>query len=139
MAAPPDVIRWSPRSLGHGDCTVAAIELACGVTYETALSAALGAEPQVLTKGMNAKQIRVAMGFLGHKIRVRTKYDLTEDTGILAVTQPHVKDSGHVVYLWEGRIIEPKNDRQQLWLDAQLFLTHYRYVADYLITIEGEQ
>lgn len=151
MAAPPDVLRWVPRSDGHGDCAVAALELACGVTYETALAACLKVEPQVLTEGMTVGQIRRAARVLGLKAVYRgwskatkrkpTKplFDLDDDTGILSVNQPHVEDSGHVVYLWEGRIIEPMNARQQLWLNAHDFLSHYKYEAEGIITLTREE
>lgn len=135
LAAPPDVIRWSPRSIGHGDCAVAAIEIACGVTYETALAAALSIAPDVLTAGMSWPAIRKSVESLGFKSRMKRKYDLEEDTGILAVQQPNYKDSDHAVYLWEGRIIEPKHDRQQLWLEASAFLNHYKYESYGLLTV----
>jgi hypothetical protein len=134
LAAPPDVIRWSPRSQGHGDCAVAALEIACGVTYETALAAALGACPDVLTRGLNWPEIRKAAGFLGFKTRLTKRFDLDEDTGILDVWQE--QGGEHVVYLWEGRIIEPMHDRQQLWLSAQSFLTHYHYTHGSLLTFK---
>ena len=138
LAAPPDVLRWSPRSSGHGDCAVAAIELACGVTYEVALAGALEQDPHVLTQGLTLSEIRHIIRTFGYAGKVLKKgtYELDDDTtGILAVKQPHVPDSEHVVYVWEGRIIEPKADRRQLWLDAEQFLHHYKYRAGSLLTI----
>ena len=137
LAAPPDILRWSPRSSGHGDCTVAALELACGVTYEKALAAALLTEPDVLDLGMTLVGICAVVQALGFSTRLHRQFDISEDTGILSVEQPRFKNSKHVVYLWEGRVIEPKSDRRQLWLDADQFLKHYRYKADTLIEIVG--
>ncbi len=139
LAAPPDVIRWSPRSQGHGDCAVSALELACGVTYETALVAAISVVPDVLTHGMRMKDIRKAAEFMGFKVRARRKYDLEEDTGILSLYQPHVEESGHVVYVWEGRIIEPMISRCQLWLSAPAFLSHFKYTPGILLEIEAQE
>jgi hypothetical protein len=139
LAAPPDVLRWCPRSAGHGDCAVAALEIACGVTYENALSAALGVCPDVLADGMTWREIRKAAVLMGFKTQLKRKYDLEEDTGIIEVCQPHVKGSSHVVYLWEGRIIEPMSDRQQLWLDSRSFLSHYHYVAGSLLVLRRDE
>lgn len=139
MASPPDVLRWEPRGQGHGDCAIAALALACGVTYEIALAAVLGVCANALIEGLDIKEVKLAATHLGFKVRISRKYDLEDDTGILFVEQPHVKDSGHAVYLWEGRIIEPKHDRQQLWLEAQAFLSHYKYKAKELIRLEREE
>lgn len=139
LAAPPDILRWSPRSDGHGDCAVAAIELACGITYEQALSVCLGAAAGVLNEGLTGNEIKKAIKFLGLKPTLRFKFDIEEDTGILSVGVPDHPGWGHVVYLWEGRIVEPENERRQLWLSAASFLQHYGYTAEYLITIAGDK
>ena len=134
IAAPPDVLRWSPRSQGHGDCAVAALELACGVTYEVALAAAISTNPHTLTSGMTWAAIRKAAQFLGFTTSLKQYYNLEEDTGILNVWQArHKPTSDHVVFLWEGRIIEPRYDRRQLWLDAAQYITHYKYTAGGLL------
>lgn len=135
FASPPEVLRWVPRSDGHGDCAVAALELACGVTYESALAAALKVCPTVLVDGMTTPEIIRSARRLGYASRAIYKYDIDEDTGILVVDQPHVEDAEHAVYLWEGRIIEPMNARQQLWLQAKDYLAHYHYTAGQLITV----
>lgn len=139
LAAPPDILRWSPRSVGHGDCAVAALELACGVTYENALAAALTVDSAVLSRGLTNQEIIRSAALLGWKGKVHRHFDLIEDTGILCVYQPRVKNSAHVVYLWEGRIIEPKSDRCQLWLSAPQFLAHYHYNATRLIVFKEER
>lgn len=139
FTAPPDVLRWVPRSDGHGDCAVAALELACGVTYETALLAAMKVCPDVLVDGLTTPEILRIARTLGFKARARHKYDLDDDTGILVVKQPHVVDSEHAVYLWEGRILEPMNARQQLWLKACDYLAHYHYTAGQLLFITRDE
>lgn len=135
LTAPPDVLRWSPRSAGNGDCAVAALELACGVIYEQALEAAMHFSPKIMKNGLTTKQMRQTAEKLGWITRLRRGFDVAEDTGILCVVQPHVADSAHAVYLWEGRIIEPKDDRRQLWLSAEEFLSHYKYKAISLIEV----
>lgn len=141
MSAPPDVIRWSPRSDANGDCAVAALEIACGVTYEVALAAAITFEPEVHKNGMTIAQIKNAAKLLGWTTRYRKKFDLDEDTGILDVeevgedgkTKP---DTGHVVYLWEGRVIEPAAWARQMWLSAEDYLAYNRFVALGLLTLK---
>lgn len=132
--AAPEVIRWTPRSGDHGDCAITALALACGITYETALSASLAAHPSSLD-GMALKHIRKAAGYLGFKTRAVTKFDLTEDTGILWVVGRD-DDESHVVYLWEGRILEPMCGVYEMWLSGEDFVNHYKYDTVKLITVE---
>lgn len=136
LASPPDILRWAPRSEGHGDCAIIAIELACGVSYETALAAALTLNGGVLIQGMMVSQVKSVCKSLGCKVVAKRVFDVDEDTGILMVDQPHVADSGHAVYLWEGRIIEPALD--QLWLNGSQFISHYKYRAELLLVVTRE-
>ncbi len=142
FAAPPDVIRWSPRSAGNGDCVVAAIEIACGVTYEQALEAAVREVPErIMKNGILIRETRRIVKRLGWESKLRYKFDVDEDTGILFVDQPQYGEEGsceHAVYLWEGRIIEPQNARRQLWLNASAFLAHYKTKATHLLEITKE-
>lgn len=137
VAAPPDVLRWTARSGDHGDCVVAALELACGVSYEEALQAALAVSPDILQVGMWIKDIPKAAQRLGHRVRaIRAgRFEIDEETGILHVYQGHrpLRETSHVVYLWDGRVIEPKFDRRQLWRHPEQFLKHYGYRAGALL------
>lgn len=137
LAAPPDVLRWEQRAQGHGDCTLAALSLALGVSYENVLATAVTVAPTVLQEGMTLKEMcKVAKNF-GVKAKMYRKYTLDDDTtGILSVKQPHVKGSAHVVYLWEGRVLEPEHTRAQLWLDYRDYLAHYKYGHDGLLTFK---
>jgi hypothetical protein len=143
VAAPPDVLRWTSRSGDHGDCVVAALELACGVSYEEALQAATKAAPNILTEGMWLTEIPKAARRLGHRVRKLRAgtFDLDESTGILHVYQSHrpLRETSHVVYLWDGRIVEPKFDRRQLWRHPQQFLKHYGYKAGSLLVIADDE
>lgn len=143
IAHPPSVVHWCARSAGHGDCGVAAIAMACGVTYEVALTACLLFAPDVLKNGLHNHQVKRIVAMLGYDYHRKTlrrttgepTFDVDEDSGILAVKQLHVEDSGHYVYLWEGRIIEPSYGRQQLWLSARDYLAHFKYTATDLLLI----
>ncbi len=143
FAAPPDVIYWWPRTPGHGDCFVSAIQLACGVTHDAALAACLKVKPDVLKNGMGWRTARQAIAALGYRTTLHVKrkgarlpFDLDDDAGILGIRQPHVADSDHVVYLWDGRVVEPKSDRCQMWLSARAFLSHYKYEPYGLLSLE---
>lgn len=139
VVAPPDVLRWSLRSGDVPDCVVAALEMACGVSYEEALAACLGADPDVLTHGMYWRETKKAAKRLGFKMSVlaRGRYDIDESTGILHVYQPRkMHSTSHVVYLWDGRIIEPKSDRRQMWRHPEQFIAHYGYRSGSLLVIE---
>lgn len=142
LTAPPDVIRWVHRSGDHDDCSVAAIALACGVTYERALAAVLVFEPNVLAGGIQWVNLGKAVRSLGHKTKVLPfeKIDLSSDglSGILELEPVQSPKYTHVVYLWKGRVIEPKADRRELWEDPEQFFNHYGYRVGRLLTIKED-
>lgn len=141
VTAPPDVLRWTSRSGDAGDCVVAALELACGVSYEDALAMSLRAAPNVLREGMWLTEIPKVARLLGYRVRKHRAgtFEADESTGILHVYQPHrPKETSHVVYLWDGRVIEPKADRRQLWRYPDQFLRHYGYRAGALLTLHAK-
>lgn len=133
LALPPDVVRWVGRSGEDGDCAIAAIALACGATYEEVMQAATLTNPTAVTRGMNWRDIKATVVKLGFSYRMRRKFDIEEETGILDCKR---KREEHVVYLWEGRIIEPRQDRRSLWLDANQFLVHEDWKPGMLLTVE---
>lgn len=145
LAAPPDVIRWVSRSGDHSDCAVAAIATACGVTYEVALQACMQVAPAVLQSGMRWGEIRSAARCLGYAVKTlpfeRIRLDDFETTGILEVEsiQKGAQEFRHVVYLWGGRIVEPKFDRQELWEDPEQFLNHYGYRVGRLLMLSPKE
>lgn len=142
FSAPPDVLYWNPRSPEHGDCVVAALELACGVTYETALAAAVQVCPNVLTEGLtwpDSKKVAKKLGFTS-VIKKADSFECDDSTGLLHVFIPGQREkSSHAVYLWEGRVIEPMAARRQLWLDCSAFLTHYKYRAGSLMVVTPKE
>jgi hypothetical protein len=142
FSAPPDVLYWHPRTPEHGDCVVAALSLATGVTYETALAEAARLQADVLKTGLTWHETRKIAKKLGFKSMIERagKFDLEEATGLLHVyIKGQMKTSSHAVYLWEGRVIEPMYARTQLWLDASAFLAHYKYRAGSLMVMKAKE
>ena len=138
MSAPPDVVRWTPRSNDHGDCGVVAIAMATGLTYEETLSACLTVTPEVLHAGLESRHIRAILALLGYRTRRRTKFDLDDDTGLLWVED--TKKEPHLVYLWAGRVINPstKESVSALWKDPDDYLKTGGWTAVWLFTLEDK-
>ncbi len=134
MSSVPSLVRFVRQSGHHGDCAISALAMLAGVLYEDALIAASKVNPNVLQVGMTWPQIRASARRLGIKTRTRHPADLSEQTGILHVervalgldpTDPH-----HVVFLWEGRIVDGNGE---LWLEGVDYLRHYGYEAKGLL------
>lgn len=134
-AAPPNVVHWTPRSSDHNDCVLVSLCQATGYSYEETLAAALAVKPEALDAGITPHETRSILKTMGYRARVRRKYDLDEDTGVLFVANP--KQEYHAVYLWAGRIINTtKPDRGALWLDPEEYLANGSWTADVLVTVE---
>lgn len=141
VAAPPDVIRWTPRDGDAPDCAVAALEIACGVTYQAALAAAALVAPDVNERGLSWAEIRRAARRLGWRTRLlrRGQFDVCDEdaSGVLSVFRRHDKvRTDHVVYLWGGRVVEPSFSRRALWRNPEDFLRHYGYATGSLLVME---
>ena len=133
ITLPPDCVRWIMRNGEDNDCAIAAISLATGTSYEHCLGLAMNITPKATSVGLTLRQIRAVITALKLNSRVRRKFDLEEDTGILWVSNS--KDE-HVVYLWEGRILEPSLGCRALWLDPKAYLEEQKYKATSLIVVE---
>lgn len=132
-AVPPDMIRWVPRNPENGDCGIVALQLACGLTYEAVLSAAIKVAPRVVEKGLSMTNLQRTARTLGYAGRWRRKYDINADTGLLYI---ETKQNGHAVYLWSGRIVEPRD--QSLWKHPADYLVHEKAKAGSLLVLEPQ-
>lgn len=102
MEAP--ILRVIPQR-HSSDCGVSVLAMLLGVTYEEALLAVGFEQPSVLTSGVYAKHLTQAAKTLGVTLRVRRRFDLEDDTGILGVNSAKWT-SAHVVILREGLIVD---------------------------------
>jgi hypothetical protein len=133
----PTLVRFVRQSGHHGDCSIATLAMLAGVMYEDALLASAKVNPQVLVQGMTWHQIRAAAKRLGLKTRTIHKFD-DDATGILHVTRVALglgTPSEHVVFLWEGRVID---GNAEMWLDLPDYLRHYGYEARALMVLRED-
>jgi hypothetical protein len=126
------MVRWVPRNSENGDCAIIALQLACGLTYEEVLAAAVLQHPDVVSRGLLRTEIRRLASKLGYATKTLRKgrYDMAEDTGLLYVSK---EDFHHAVYLWKGRIIEPGD--QVMWADPEDYLECMELEAGCLLTL----
>lgn len=134
MNSVPTLVRFVRQSGHHGDCGIACCAMLAGVMYEDALIAAAHVNPTVLQTGMTWPQFHRTLRRLGKRTRTKTRFDLSEDTGILHVSRVALgldaTDPNHVVLLWEGRIVDGNGE---LWADPDVYLRHYGYEAKALL------
>jgi hypothetical protein len=139
MNSVPTLVRFVRQSGHHGDCAVSTLAMLAGVMYEDALLAAAKVNPHVLAQGMTWPQIRAAARRLGLKTRTVHTYD-DDATGILWV-EPVALGANrgdlteHVVFLWEGRVIEGNGE---LWNDLDTYLRHYGWEAKALLVTQED-
>src|SRR5678815_2389493 len=135
IALPPDVIRWISRNGEENDCTIAAIALATGESYEQVLGTAMQVQPEVLTKGLYITQQVQVLNLLGFEVKKRKEFDREKDTGIVIVEERKRSKERHAVYLWAGRVIEPSVGRRAMWLDLDAYCAHEKSKVVMLLEI----
>jgi len=101
MTTVPDLVRLVRQDGTLPDCAVASLAMFCGVSYGEAL-AAFPKPHRVVKTGAHLTELQSAAARLGIKTKLRKRFDIEEDTGILYVSG---KDE-HLVFLWAGRIME---------------------------------
>jgi ABC-type bacteriocin/lantibiotic exporter with double-glycine peptidase domain len=114
------------------DCGVACLAMLCGVSYENALVAVAQYRPDVCITGLGLRDMRASALRLGYRLKVRQRYDIETDTGILNLSFKKQKLE-HLVVLREGLVIETDGT---LW-DAELYLNQNKAVPGYLLVAEA--
>lgn len=143
------MIRWTVRSGEAGDCVVAALCSATGKTYEEVLTAATLNAPNVLRDGMTTPEILraiVDLGFHHKHVKVpkgkRAQADfieMLEDEEISGILTVKSGRDHHAVYVWAGRVIEPRRERQAMWLDISSYLESDGWTPTEFITLKEEE
>jgi ABC-type bacteriocin/lantibiotic exporter with double-glycine peptidase domain len=109
------------------DCAVACLAMLTGVTYEAALLA-FGSE---CASGVETRAIKAAAKKLGRKLTWSRRFDLENDTGLLAVRSDKWQGD-HVVVLKEGLIVDTD---ATVW-ETDVFLAAYDATAMSLLTLD---
>ena len=125
MTTFPHLVRVVKQEGSLPDCAVVAVAMLCGVTYGEAL-AAFPKPRSVMTTGAYFTEAQTAAKALGVRTKIKRRFDVDEDTGILHVSG---KDE-HVVLLWEGRIIDGNGE---CWLSPDTYFGTYSYTPKTLI------
>lgn len=101
---------------GNGDCCIGALAMFLGKSYEDILSAAVKETKsrRLHHSGMYWRQIRDTAAALGVPLKLRRKFDLLTDCGILALE--FETNNPHVVLLKAGLIFDP--DEGEVWEPA---------------------
>lgn len=123
----PELVRVVKQDGTLPDCAVAAVAMLCGVTYGEAL-ASFPDPRHVVKTGAYLTEIQAAAKRLGVRTRIRKRFDVDEDTGVLHVSG---KDE-HIILLWEGRVIDGNGE---CWLNPATYFGTYEYKPKALITV----
>jgi len=105
MTTVPELIRFVRQDGTLPDCAVASLAMFCGVSYGEAL-AAFPKPHRVVKTGAYLTELQSAAGRLGIRTKLRKRFDVEEDTGILYVSGKEE----HLIFLWAGRPIEGNGD-----------------------------
>ena len=122
-----------------GDCCIACLKMLIGKTYPEVITAAPAGSHK---SGMTCKAMIAAAATLDVTLRLRRKFDIDEDTGLLSLNpEPkynpgHIKRDEHLVLLLKGMIYDAYNGR--LWLSTEAYLKHERYSVGTLLTVEAK-
>lgn len=123
----PEMVRFVKQDGESLDCAIATVAMLCGVTYTQALTA-FPKPSKVLESGAYLTELQAAAKKLNVKTKIKKRFDVDEDTGILYVSG---KDE-HLVFLWAGRIIEGNGE---CWLNPASYLATYKYKAKSLVVV----
>ncbi len=123
-----------------GDCCITCLKMWTGKGYTTIIEAApLGAHKD----GMSSREVVETARVLGVEFKVKRKFDLYKDDGILMLRPIPKKHSGqrwlrphHAVLLFNGVVVDPFNGR--IWPDVEVYLSVEKYVTSMLLIEEGQ-
>lgn len=128
----PAVVK-APASRGVGDCAVVALAAYFERSYEEIISAAVKATAkpgrEIAHSGLYVWQIKATAKELGHRLRVRRRFDPSEDEGIMGFTDG---TNGHVAYVKAGLVWGMVNDQ---W-EVDAYCAHFKFRPVSLLVTE---
>lgn len=105
------IVRFVGQATGHGDCTVAALAMALGVSYEQALVYMARVQPSVLKTGCSWREVRRAAKHHGATLVERRKFSLEEDSEDAGILNVQFNDgTHHAVYFKHGLIFDGRTN-----------------------------
>jgi hypothetical protein len=126
----PDLVYLVKQDSGLPDCAVAALAMLCGVTYGEALAAFPEPDRVMKTGAYFTTDLKSAAKKLGIKTRVRRRFDIYRDTGILYLAG---KQDNHVAFLWVGRVLDGDG---ACWLFPHVYLKARGFKANALLSVQ---
>jgi ABC-type bacteriocin/lantibiotic exporter with double-glycine peptidase domain len=116
-----EALKVVPQGSGVPDCGVASLSTLLGVGYERTLAAVIKANRYIYQNGISSARLMQAAKSLGRPLTALnpSEYDLEEAVGILEVV-----GDNHFVILARGSILDLRGP--QLWLEPDVFFSHYR-------------
>jgi hypothetical protein len=113
------------------DCAVSCLSMLLGISYEDALLAFGGDVPNILRRGVWLTQIQKAAHKLGTPLKLKRKWDIEDDEGIV-----HVRfrsGNNHVVVLRAGLFFDTMFD---VWEPSDYLKAHKATTGPLLIQID---
>jgi hypothetical protein len=118
----------------EGDCSISALAMALGLSYEAVLVVASRIIPDILVRGVMLDEIQVIARQFNREYAIKEKVDLAKDTGIVVVRYKKKTDE-HVVFLTRGLIFEPTG-AGDVW-DAAQYVKRYKCKVPHALVEEG--
>lgn len=132
VSLPPSMVRLIRQSGHDKDCGAAAIGMLLGLRDQQALALCASVAPRLLEEGMTWGELQTVAERAGVRTKLLRPGQYVEDeaTGVWGVAPKRKRGVEHFLFLWAGRPIEGNSE---LWLDADDYLSHYRYKAGCLL------
>lgn len=113
-----------------GDCGVASLAMALGLSYEAVLVVASRIAPTVLGRGLYTVEIQLVAEDFGRELHKKMKVDLDNDTGVLVIRYKNRDE--HAVFLTNGLVFEPTGSGE-VWEAAEYIKANKAKVLHLLV------
>ena len=116
------------------DCTISALSMWTGETYEDVLRVACGIDDEGAADGLYTTQLIAAADALGIQLKRKRRFNAEVDSGIMYLVHRRDEWTRHVAVLKNGVVIDT-NDT--VWFDVKKFLRYYQW-APRMLFVETE-